>query len=219
MKSLLAFLFCTLFTVGGVAQHAIPGAVVHTEYSLERTYMSVCSIAVAAPPNIATRVTDDLVREFTHNPNQLFEWAFKGLGLQGEGKDLVILTVNAYSYDTRSGIYKGNFNFNFPGVIALRDISVQALISSQSGPADSSRVSLELQSTNLMVRKAGGSLRVIPRPTGCLMVLQVEMRFSWFMDLLVTQKSYKAILEWRMAAFMKNLGAEAEKRAIHAPKS
>jgi len=219
MPFLITLLFSLFGLLSGVAQQAKPGPSVRTEYTSDRLYLSVCSVPVAAPPVIVTRVTDDLIREFTHNPNQLFDWAFKGLGLQGEGKDLVILTVNHYNYNTRSGIYEGNFDFTFPRVIAFRDISITALICSKSGPGQNSEVSLELQSTNMIVRKAGGSLRVIPQPKGCLMVLQVHTRFSWFMDLLVTPHKYKTILDWRMAAFLENLRAEAEKRANTAPKS
>lgn len=219
MPFLIALLLSLLGSVNGLSQQPTPGPSVRTEHTPERLYLSVCSVLVAAPPVVATRVTDDLIREFTHDPNHLFEWAFKGLGLQGEGKDLLILTVNHYNYNTRSGIYEGNFDFIFPRVMAFRDISITALIGSESGPGQNSKVSLELQSTNMIVRKAGGFLRVIPQPKGCLMVLQVHMRFSWFMDLLVTSQKYKEILDWRMAVFMENLRAEAEKRANAAPKS
>lgn len=218
MRPLLSVLLWLVWA-GSTGAAVKPQTAVNTQYTRERVYLSVCSVAIAAPAPLATRVSDDLIREFTTDPDHLFEWAFKGLGLQGDGKDIVVLTVNRYTYDTRTGVYEGNFDFDIPGVTSFRDMTVKALIRSKAESGNRSEVSLELQNTNLIVRKAGGILKVVPHGSGCMMIVQVHFRFSWVMDLFVTQKNYKAIMEWRIASFMENLKNEAEKRAASAPKS
>ena len=186
---------------------------ISTEYTGERIYKSICRTYTSAPVEITTRVADDLVRDFTTQPNNLFNWAFKGLGLQGEGKDLIELIVNHYNYNTTTGVYKGNFDIIVPGFKNFRNINIDAVITSKTGPDKNSEIELDIKNTNIILRKAYGKMIINDKgKSGSEMSLEVQIKFSWIVDLFVTEKKYREIVEWRIKGLVDNVKGEIMKR-------
>ena len=188
-------------------------AEISTEYTGGRIYRSISRIHISAPVEVTTRVADDLVRDFTTQPNDLFNWAFKGLGLQGDGKDLIELIVNHYNYNTTTGVYKGNFDIIIPGFRNFRNVNIDAIITSKTGPDKSSEIELDIKNTNIILRKAYGKMIVNDKgENSSEMSLEVQIKFSWIVDLFVTEKKYREIAEWRIMGLLKNLREETIKK-------
>ena len=186
---------------------------ISTEYTGDRIYKSISHIHILAPIETTTRVADDLVRDFTTQPNNLFNWAFKGLGLQGDGKDLIELIVNSYTYNTGTGVYKGNFDIIAPGFRNFRNINIDAIITSKTNSDKSSEIELDIKNTNIILKKAYGKMIVNDKgEAGSEMNLEVQIKFSWIVDLFLTEKKYRKIVEWRIMGLLENLRNESLRR-------
>ena len=71
---------------------------------------------------------------------------------------------------------------------------------------------------NNVMKSMNNAFTVNPtKNKGVWYTLDSRVRFGWFFDIFITQKKFKAIMEWRLKKFVHNLKDEAERRGKLTP--
>ncbi len=82
----------------------------------------------------------------------------------------------------------------------------------------SRRIYIETNSTGNLFEKAYGNLYVIPVDAGhFLFLMDINIRFKWFLRMFVTERVWRNTMQWRAAGYLKNLKRAAEHIQITPP--
>lgn len=168
---------------------------------------------IRTTPDIAASVVNDLVNEFHNSPENLFNWAFKGLGLQEKTDNELIFVIKPSVFDKKTGITHGNFDIIVPHIKTFKDVKVDAIVSKKQLRNGETKATAEIIYSSLLLKHAQGSATMIPQKNNeQLLITDVSIKFGWFFNIFITKKRYKSIVEWRIKKFSENLKAECEKR-------
>ncbi len=178
-------------------------------------FISYCSVDANAPMAVGDSVVEDLVDQITSDYEQLFTWAFKGLGQQGEDdeRDEVVLIVKQSTFDKMSGLCHMVVDIDVPHVTKFSDVPINSRVLQTKLADGTTRVDVDIYYSNAVLKKAYGTFFVKKLAENRIeMSVEIHVRFGWFFNIFITQRRFRNIVEWRMQGFMNNLREEAEKR-------
>jgi len=206
MKNFLPALFFFVSILG----HAQSHDVVSTTYK-DGIFRSECRSVIDTDRKTADNVVADLVNEFHEKPDNLFNWALSGLGLQGEGNNIIIIVLKSSTFDKPTGITHGLIDIVVPGFHTFKDVALDGKFSLKTKSAAETVAYGEILTQNAVVNQANGSFSVFPVANNSnkqLVCSKIEIKFGWFFNIFITQKRYKAIVDWRLVQFNKNIASE-----------
>ncbi|HPW89792.1 MAG TPA: hypothetical protein PLJ40_00030 [Paludibacteraceae bacterium] len=210
MKRILLILFTCLFVFNLFGRDSIS-----TRYA-DGEFVSYCSVETNASLAVADEVVDDLIDQFRGNPEQLFEWAFKGLGKQtgDDSKNEVLLDLKLATFDKMTGKSHLLTDIVVPGFRTYKDVSIDSRVTKTKLKNGGTRVFVDIFYSNLLLKKAYGTFFVTPIADNKVMLsMRIHVRFGWFFNIFITQRRYRNVVEWRMQGFMNNMRDESERRA------
>ncbi|MGN0186539.1 MAG: hypothetical protein ACI392_02175 [Paludibacteraceae bacterium] len=178
-------------------------------------FVSECAVDAVAPLSVCDSVVDDLIEQITSDYEQLFTWAFKGLGRQGgdDERDEVVITIKESTFDKMSGLCHMVADIEVSRITTFRDIALDSRVLQTKLADGTTRVDVDIFYSNSFLKKAYGTFFVKPLSDArCELRIQIHVRFGWFFNIFITQKRFRNIVEWRMHGFMQNLRTEAERR-------
>lgn len=205
------FIICCLLTTAGIV---CANDSISTRY-VKGEFISYCSIDAAAPKAVGDSIVEDLVDQITSDYEQLFSWAFKGLGQQGEDdvRDEVVVLVKESHFDRLSGICNMVVDIEVPHVTSFRDVPVDSKVLISNPNDATTRVDVDIYYSNAVLKKAYGIFFVKAIDEDHIeMSVEVHVRFGWFFNIFITQRRFRNIFEWREQGFMNNLKEEALRR-------
>ncbi len=206
------FLFCLLFFVV-LKSEATPNDSISTKYA-NGEFITYCQLSLTANDSITNEVVNLFVKQMCNDIKGLFKWGLKGMSLAKEKDEILIFDFKETRYNKQTSIIKGIGDVIIPGVTTFRDLSVDTKLTQRNFKGGRREVRLDLASPNPFIRDLRGSFYFQPKGTHKNGYLQIvtNVRFAWFFDIFVTQKTYKTILEWRIRQMLKNIKEESEKR-------
>ena len=170
-------------------------------------------IKVKASELIASEVANDLLKDFHHHPDNLFNWALKDLGLQETTKNDVIFILKSSITDTKTGITHGIFDIIVPHFTTFNNVKVNAIVSRTNYNNGKMKVTSNIIYSSLLLKNALGILNIIRlNKNELFFITNVSIKFGWFFNIFITRKRYKSIVEWRIKKFTENLKNECERR-------
>lgn len=178
-------------------------------------FISYCSADAEAPMAVGDSIVADLVDQITSDYEQLFSWAFKGLGQQGKDdeRDEVVLLVKESTFDKMSGLCHMVVDIIVSRVTSFRDIPLDSRVLQTKLDDGTTRVDVDIFYSNAILKKAYGTFFVKSLSDDRIeMSVEIHVRFGWFFNIFITQRRFRNIFEWRMKGFMENLREEAEQR-------
>jgi hypothetical protein len=179
-------------------------------------FVTHCQVFVNASDSISNTVIKDFEFQMRYNLEGLFSWALKGMNLRKERNELMIFYFKSTSFNKETNIIRAIGDVIVPGIITIPDIYVDSRLTTRKYANGNSIVSIDLLSANGFMKKMNNSFTVIPRKDkGVWFTLESHVRFGWFFDIFITQKRFKAIMEWRLKRFVHNLKVEAERRTVN----
>lgn len=205
-------MFCLLFFVVTQSE-ASPNDSISTKYA-NGEFTTFCQLSISTNDSITNEVVTLFVSQMCNDIKGLFKWGLKGMGLANEKDELLIFDFKETRYNKQTGIIKGIGDVIVPGVTTFEDLSLDTKLTLRNFSGGKREVRLDLASPNLFIRSFSGSFYFVPKGTNKNGYLQVvsKMRFAWFFNVFVTQKTYKTIMEWRIRQMLKNMKEESEKR-------
>lgn len=206
------FLFC-LFILVVTAVRASPSDSISTRYT-NGQFTTYCQLSLSANDSITNEVVNLFVKQMCNDIRGLFKWGLKGMGLANEKDELVYFDFKETKFNKQTAILKGIGDVHVTGITTFKDVSVDTKLTQRNFNNRKREVRLDLASPNLFIRSLSGSFYFIPKSNHKQGYLQlvVNVRFAWFFDIFVTQKTYKTILEWRIRQVLKNIKEASEKR-------
>lgn len=206
------FLFCLLIFVT-IKIEATPNDSISTRYT-NGEFTTYCQLSVSGNDSITNEVVNLFVKQMCNDIKGLFKWGLKGMSLAKEKDEILIFDFKETRYNKQTGIIKGIGDVIIPGVTTFKDLSVDTKLTLRNFSGGRREVRLDLASPNLFIRSLRGSFYFLPKGNNKTAYLQIvtNVRFAWFFDVFVTQKTYKTILEWRIRQMLKNIKEESEKR-------
>jgi hypothetical protein len=206
------FLFCLLFFVV-LKSKATPNDSISTKYA-NSEFTTYCQLSISANDSITNEVVNLFVKQMCNDIRGLFKWGLKGMGLANEEDELIVFDFKETRYNKQTSIIKGIGDVHVKGVTTFKDLSVDTKLTQRSFKGGRREVRLDLASPNLFIRSLRGSFYFVPKGTHKNGYLQIStnIRFAWFFDVFITQKTYKTIMEWRIRQMLKNMKEESEKR-------
>ncbi len=178
--------------------------------------MTYGRVHVDARKEVCMEMVDDLISQFRGDPDQLFEWAFKGLGKQkGEKneKNEVLIELNQALYDTATHVGTLVMDIVVPGLTTFDDVNIESLVTQRELNDTVFEVFVDIFYSNSLLKKAYGTFFVEEcREGGTYLSIDIHIRFGWFFNLFITQRRYRNIVEWRTDGFLKNLKEDVERR-------
>jgi hypothetical protein len=210
IKCLLSL--CLLFFVI-IKSEATPNDSISTKYA-NGEFSTYCQLSISANDSITNEVVNLFVKQMCNDIRGLFKWGLKGMGLANEEDELIVFDFKETRYSKQTGIIKGIGDVHVKGVTTFKDLSVDTKLTQRSFKGGRREVRLDLASPNLFIRSLRGSFYFVPKGTNKNGYLQIvtNIRFAWFFDVFITQKTYKTIMEWRIRQMLKNIKEESEKR-------
>lgn len=177
-------------------------------------FTTYSQILVNASDTICSQVTHDYDYQTRYNLDALFSWALKGLNLRKEKNELMMFYFKSTSFNKETNVLRGVGDVIIPGVITFPNIYVDCKLTSKQIEKGKSGVNLDLLSSNGFIRNMNNSFTMITLPNnkGNWFILETNVKFGWFFNIFLTQKRFKAIMEWRLKRFIHNLKDEAERR-------
>jgi len=200
------FLLCTITFVFATND------TIFTKYKSQE-FVTYGFIPVYSSLETANEVVDDLIDDFRGNPEILFEWALKGLGQQEDAKkNELMLYLKETTFDKMTGISRIMSDIAIADRIVGKDILIEGKVSKFKHSDGSLNVLVEIYNSNFFLKKAHGTFFVLPQKKGFLYVMRVNVTFSWFFNLFITQHKYSELIEWRIMGFLQNMKQETERR-------
>ena len=176
-------------------------------------FSTYSQVIVPCSVTTAEQVLDDFIAQFRGDPDLLFEWALRDLGVQ-EDDDLVI-DLQKTIYDPETGIGVIVTDLIIPGLTTFKDITIESKITKTYIQNKTVRVFVDVYNLNYFMKKAFGTFYIIPISNNQVMlVIDVHMKFGWFFNIFVTQNIYKSVFEWRIQGFMNNMRKEMIRRTL-----
>lgn len=206
------FLFSFILMIVSLAK-ASPYDSISTKYTNDE-FTTFCQLSLSANDSITNEVVNLFVKQMCNDIRGLFKWGLKGMGLANEEDELILFDFKQTRYNKQTGIIKGIGDVHVKGITTFKDLSVDTKLTQRNFKGGQREVRLDLASPNLFIRSLRGSFYFLPKGNNKTAYLQIftNVRFAWFFDVFVTQKTYKAILEWRIRQMLKNMKEESEKR-------
>ncbi|MDP4238519.1 MAG: hypothetical protein Q8904_03490 [Bacteroidota bacterium] len=191
---------------------ALPNDSIETTYR-NGEFFSQYQTKVKGSGIIASEVTNDLLKDFHNKPNNLFNWALKGLGLQEEKKNELIFVLKSSISDAKTGITHGKFDIIVPHIKTFNDVIVDVIVSKTKYNNGEMKVTANIIYSSLLLKNALGVLTIVPQKNNeLLFIASVKIKFGWFFNIFITKKRYKNIVEWRIKKFTENLKEECMHR-------
>jgi len=206
------FLFILLLTVAATGK-ASPNDSISTRYT-NGQFTTYCQLGISANDSITNEVVNLFVSQMCSDIKGLFKWGLKGMSLAREKDEIVYFDFKETRYNSKTGILKGIGDVIVPGVTTFNDLSVDTRLTLRNFSGGKREVRLDLASPNLFIRELRGSFYFTPKGNRKYGYLQLitNVRFAWFFDVFITQKTYKTVLEWRIRQVLKNIKEESDKR-------
>ena len=206
------FLLCFLIIpILSFAQYASD---IQTVYK-DGTFTTTATIDVDCNAKVAVGTVNDFIAQFVGDPNQLFEWALKGVGKSDDDThNEVLLVLKEASYDKVSGMSRLIIDVQVPGVMNLSDQVVESKITEIVGYNGVYNVYVDILYSNALLKKANGMFFVKPiSENKTELSVKFKVRFGWFFNIFITQRRYRNLFEWRCDGFMLNMKNEMERRS------
>jgi hypothetical protein len=172
-------------------------------------------IAVDASKSTCMTMVDDLISQFRGDPDQLFEWAFKGLGKQeGEKneKNEVLIQLKQALFDNETQVGTLIMDIIVPGLTRYKDVRIESLVKQKDLTPSLSEVSVDIFYSNALLKKAYGTFFVEDYNEKTYLSINIHIKFGWFFNLFITKRRFENLVEWRADGFLNNLRHEAELR-------
>ena len=158
-------------------------------------------------------VTDHLITDFHHSPENLFNWALKGLGLEDKKNAELIFVVKPSHFDEKTGITHGHFDVLVPHFTTFKDVKVDAIAAKKNYKNGETKVSVDIIYSSFLLKNGVAAVTIIPQKDGeQLLIADVKLKFGWFFNIFITKKRYKSIIEWRIKKFSENIRDECERK-------
>jgi len=205
-------LFCLLFVLT-LKCEASSNDSISTKYS-NGEFTTYCQLSISANDSVTNEVVNLFVKQMCSDIKGLFKWGLKGMSLAREKDEIVYFDFKETRFNNKTAILKGIGDVIIPGVTTFKDISVDTKLTLRNFSGGRREVRLDLASPNIFIRNLRGSFYFTPKGKNKSSYLQIvtNVRFAWFFDVFITQKTYKTILEWRIRQVLKNIKQESEKR-------
>jgi len=205
-------LFCLLFVLT-LKCEASSNDSISTRYS-NGEFTTYCQLSISANDSVTNEVVNLFVKQMCSDIKGLFKWGLKGMSLAREKDEIVYFDFKETRFNNKTAILKGIGDVIIPGVTTFKDISVDTKLTLRNFSGGRREVRLDLASPNIFIRNLRGSFYFTPKGKNKSSYLQIvtNVRFAWFFDVFITQKTYKTILEWRIRQVLKNIKQESEKR-------
>ena len=181
-------------------------------------FVTYCQVYVNATDSVSNSVTKDFDYQMRYNLDALFSWALKGMNLRKEHNETMMFYFKSTSYLKETNVLRAVGDVIVPGVITIPDIYVDSRLTSKIYKNGKSTVYIDLLTANGFMKSMNNAFTVNPtKNKGVWYTLDSRVRFGWFFDIFITQKKFKAIMEWRLKKFVHNLKDEAERRGKLTP--
>ncbi len=173
------------------------------------------TIAHCAPEH-ASKVIDDFIDQFRGDPNELFDWALRGLGQQGDDeKDAIILALKSTRFDKETRIGYIETDIVVPGFTTFKDLKIDSRVLKTVCRDSTIHVLVDVFYSNLFMKKAYGEFSATPMEDGRMLVsMSVNVRFGWFFRIFITKRKYQSMVDFRVAGFLRNMAREMEKEKL-----
>lgn len=176
-------------------------------------FITYCQVWVKASDSISNSVATDFDYQMRYDLDGLFGWALNGLNLRKEKKDLMLFYFKSTTFNKETGVIRGIGDVIITDMITYPNIVVDSKLSKKKYTNGKSEFYIDLLYSNGFMKKMFATFTVIPKKNaGTWYTLENHVRFGWFFDFFITQKRFKAIMEWRLKRFVTNLRNEAERR-------
>lgn len=208
IPSIVAAMLCVL---ANIVYAGIPVRdTVYTQYK-DGAFRTYSTVVVSCPLDTAETVLDDFIAQFRGDPDLLFEWALRDLGVQEE--DDIQIDLQKTLYDPETGIGIIVTDLIIPGFTTFEDIQIQSKITKSYLKNKTVKVFVDVYNLNYFMKKAFGTFYIIPVSDNQVMLaIDVHMKFGWFFNIFVTQSVYANVFEWRIQGFMNNMRVEMIRR-------
>ncbi len=215
MKKLLLTFYIAFVALSLNATKVISADTIYSQYK-DREHSTFSSISVNASKEVCMEMIADLIDQFRGDPEELFQWAFVGIGKQ-EGdksdKNEVLLILKQALYDKKSEIGTLVFDIDVKGFAGYKDVRIDSKVSQYEVDSLVDAVSVDVFYSNSLLKKTYGMFFVEELDeNNTQLSIDIHVRFGWFFNIFITKRRYKNLVEWRTAGFMNNLKKEAEKR-------
>jgi len=178
----------------------------------DKEFKTQYTTKLKASPKIVGETADYLVNDFHNSTSNLFDWAFKGLGLQGKNEEIVFVFQSA-STDSRTGITHGKFDVIVPHFTTFKNIKVDAIVKRDKTNSREIKADADIIYSSTLLKNAVGSITFVPTNNNEYQVItNVKIKFGWFFNIFITKKRYKSIVEWRIKKFTDNIKEECLRR-------
>ena len=216
MKTVTLFLMAVV--LNSISLHAASEPhFLKTTYS-NGEFITVCQTEVNAGETQTNAVIARMIDEFHTKPVNLFDWALKNLGMQGQKNNEMIVVLKTSKFDKKTGITHGLVDVEIPYLQDFRNIKIDAVVKKENQPNGQLKATADVLQSGLLLKKAYGTVTAISANEDRQILQTVtRIKFGWFLNLLISQKRYQTIVEWRVREFTKNLKLEAEKTIIATP--
>lgn len=217
MKSELKYIVLILFVLATQLSRAAYPDSIFTAYE-DGVFRTYCQTQANVPMKLAKQTVDDFIIDFRNDPELLFEWALKGLGVQNDAdKDFILWNITATSYDPQTSLAYMITDISFPGITTIDDIKIDLIVREKQLADGGTHIYVEVRYSNAFFNKACGDFYVYPiSDSEVLLTLESKVKYSWFFDVFITLKSYRKMAEFRVAGLLDNFKNEMERRyALH----
>jgi hypothetical protein len=185
---------------------------VYTQYK-DGSFRTFSTVVVSSPLDTAETVLDDFIAQFRGDPDLLFEWALRDLGVQED--DDIQIDLQKTVYDPETGIGIIVTDLIIPGFTTFEDIQIESKITKSYLKNKTVKVFVDVYNLNYFMKKAFGTFYIIPvSPNKVILAIDVHMKFGWFFNIFVTQSVYANVFEWRIQGFMNNMRVEMIRRML-----
>ena len=175
-------------------------------------FESFCKIKVNASDSIAIAVIKDFNLQLQTEFDNLFDWAFKGLKLQGEQDGLMSFKYKSGTFNKNTQVLRCVGDVIVPYSLTLPDLIIDCRLSKPKFTNSQNIFYVNLIRSNTFLKTLNGSFKIEYKNKECYYILDMQVSFGWFFDLFITEYTYKEIAEWRLKKFITNLKEEAERR-------
>jgi hypothetical protein len=176
-------------------------------------FVTYCQVWVKASDSISNSVANDFDTQMRYDLDGLFGWAFKGLNLRKEKKDLMLFYFKSTNFNKETGVIRGKGDVIITDMITYPNIIVDCKLSKKNYTSGKSEFYIDLLYSNGFIKKMYATFTVVPKKeVGTWYISENHVRFGWFFDFFITQSRFKTIMEWRLKRFVNNLKTEAEHR-------
>lgn len=207
LQTLFILIFCLIFSAKVQAQDTI-----ETSYEKGR-FTTCCKVRIETSEEATSSIMDDFILQFRSDLPRLFTWAFKNMGLQGEGDELIVYNLKSSEFDPKTEIIHGKMDAIVPKIMTFNDIAIDGKMYKKLVSGKEIVVQYDILKATNFIKEADATFSITrENEKSAWCTLDVRVKFGWFFNIFITQKRYKQNLEWRFEQLAKNLREEALKR-------